>query len=323
EIKAGVVGAVKSTYGKKQDLHSNSDPKNPASAPKLPSPDVQIRLDNLPSSKPLDTAEMYKPKAPAAAKDSAKDPAKDSAKEPSKEPAMAGMTAAKPAVAAQPAEPAAKAAKALEAFAEPAPGKEKPVQEAVDYREFEYKGNLFSTYLIFEYGDTVYFIDQHAAHERLIYNTLMDRLAKREIMSQPLLFGYVFDTNPEEARFLSANLELISELGFEISEFGPASFKVDAVPLDLQDIEIKDFIDEILSRVGELKAIKLQDILKDKIAMTACKHAIKGGWSLTESEIKELFRLLGGDWGLKCPHGRPICVRLTRTDIEKMFKRIV
>ncbi|MCD8294187.1 MAG: DNA mismatch repair endonuclease MutL [Clostridia bacterium] len=325
EITAGVVGQVKSTYGKNAPLHSNQGLSKDSQTPRLPTPDTQVRLDNLPSGySSLQTGGIFVtgPKTSPA-------PVKEPGNEPLKEPSMAGAAAARPAASRPVPEGTVPEGTAPEKESEnvsapaPAAKKEKPVQEVLDYRDFEYKGNLFSTYLIFEYADTVYFIDQHAAHERLIYNALMERLARREVLSQPLLFGYVFSTNAEEARFLSSNLGLISEIGFEISEFGPNSFKVDAVPLDLQDIEIKDFIDEILSMTGELKAIKLADLLKDRIAMTACKHAIKGGWELSESEIKELFRLLGGDWGLKCPHGRPICVRLTKTDIEKMFKRIV
>ena len=91
----------------------------------------------------------------------------------------------------------------------------------------------------------------------------------------------------------------------------------------MQDINIKEFFDDILAEVDGLKEIKIEDVLKDKIAMTACKHAIKGGMQLTEGEIDALFKLLDGNMGLKCPHGRPVCVTLKKKDIEKMFKRIV
>lgn len=72
-----------------------------------------------------------------------------------------------------------------------------------------------------------------------------------------------------------------------------------------------------------MRAVKLSELLRDKIAMTACKHAVKGGMDLTESEKEKLFTMLHGDMGLKCPHGRPIAVKLTKYEIEKMFKRIV
>lgn len=196
-------------------------------------------------------------------------------------------------------------------------------QQQIEYEEFKYKGNLFNTYLIFEHRDNVYFIDQHAAHERLIYDGLMDKLKKRKIVTQPLLCAYLFETNAGETQFIEQHLPLLSNMGVEVSPFGVNSFRVDAIPVDLQDINIKDFFDEILSNVDSLKAIRLEDMLKDKLAMTACKHAIKGGMRLTDQEIEKLFKMLKGDWGLKCPHGRPVCVNLKKTDIEKMFKRIV
>ncbi len=200
---------------------------------------------------------------------------------------------------------------------------QKKRQQSIEYDEFKYKGNLFNTYLIYEMRDIVYIIDQHAAHERLIYDALMDKLKKRKIMTQPLLCSYLFETNAGETRFIEQNMPLLKEMGFEVNSFGANSFRVDAVPVDLQDINIKDFIDEILSNLDELKTIKLEDILKDKLATTACKHAVKGGMQLTDKEVDTLFRMLEGNWGLKCPHGRPVCVKLNKSDVEKMFKRIV
>lgn len=200
---------------------------------------------------------------------------------------------------------------------------EKSRQQRIEYEEFKYKGDLFNTYLIYEHRDDVYIIDQHAAHERLIYNSLIEKLKNRKIITQPLLCSYLFETNAGETAFIEQNIPLLREMGFEVNRFGINSYRVDAIPVDLQEINIKDFIDEILSRIDELKGIKLEDILKDKLATTACKHAIKGGMRLTDKEIDTLFRMLEGDWGLKCPHGRPVCVNLKKSDIEKMFKRIV
>ena len=91
----------------------------------------------------------------------------------------------------------------------------------------------------------------------------------------------------------------------------------------MQEIDLKGFFDDLLGEVGSLKGIRLTQLLRDKIAMTACKHAVKGGMMLTDSEKEKLFEMLHGDMGLKCPHGRPVAVRLTKYEIEKMFKRIV
>ncbi len=201
--------------------------------------------------------------------------------------------------------------------------KKKEEQQKIDYVSCKYKGNLFNTYLIYEVADTVYIIDQHAAHERLIYDRLREKLAKRDIARQALLVPYIFTANPAEARFLEEKQPLLRTMGFGIAPFGFESFRIDEVPVDLQDINIKEFFDDILAEVDGLKEIKIEDVLKDKIAMTACKHAIKGGMQLTEGEIDALFKLLDGNMGLKCPHGRPVCVTLKKKDIEKMFKRIV
>ena len=134
---------------------------------------------------------------------------------------------------------------------------------------------------------------------------------------------YLFSTNPQETEFIENNIGLIRSLGFDLKPFGSASFRVDEVPTDLQDINLEKFFGELLSDLKNLKDIKLEDILKDKIATTACKHAVKGGMQLTDAEVSELFKMLKGNMGLKCPHGRPVCVTMTKKDIEKMFKRIV
>ena len=201
--------------------------------------------------------------------------------------------------------------------------KKKTEQQKVEVKSCKYKGDLFNTYLIFELGDTVFFIDQHAAHERLIFEELNKKLKDRAIIKQPMLVPFIFNTNAVETRFMEKNIKLLRSMGFGISPFGMGSFRVDEVPVDLQEIDIKGFIDEILSQVDSLKNINLEDILKEKLAMAACKHAIKGGMKLTSQEIDALFGMLEGNMGLKCPHGRPVCVALTKRDVEKMFKRIV
>lgn len=196
-------------------------------------------------------------------------------------------------------------------------------QQFIDYSTCKYKGNLFNTYLLYEYNERVYMIDQHAAHERLIYDNLMKRLAERKIVKQPLLVPYIFEINPQEERILEEKLYVLRSMGFGIEPFGLGSFKIDEVPVDLQDINVKEFIGEILADIEGLKNAGLEDVLKDKIATVACKHAVKGGMQLTDGEIDALFKMIDGNMGLKCPHGRPVCVVLTKREIEKMFKRIV
>lgn len=200
---------------------------------------------------------------------------------------------------------------------------QKAKQQKIIFENAVFKGCLFNTYLLYEEGDNVYIIDQHAAHERLIFNRLKEEMDSRTVVRQPMLVPYVLNLNREEFDFLSENTKTLEEIGFEIEEFGANCFKVSAVPLDLQNIDIGGFFTEVLREVGTLRGIRLSEILRDKLAMAACKHAVKGGMSLTDSEKDKLFEMLHGDMGLKCPHGRPIAVKLTKTEFEKMFKRIV
>ena len=201
--------------------------------------------------------------------------------------------------------------------------REKAKQQKFVFENAVYKGSLFNTYLIYEEGDNAYIIDQHAAHERLIFDRLKAEMEARKVVSQPMLVPYILTLNREEGAFFAEHLETIRDIGFDIEEFGGGSFKISAVPLDLQDIDLSAFFADVLAEVGTLRAIKLSELLRDKLAMTACKHAVKGGMLLTDAEQQALFAMLHGDMGLKCPHGRPVAVRMTKAEIEKLFKRIV
>lgn len=196
-------------------------------------------------------------------------------------------------------------------------------QEKFVCRDFTYKGNLFNTYLLYEIGGEVYIIDQHAAHERLIYDRFRKQVEERNVARQGMLVPYIISLTPEENSFMEENLMLIREMGFDIEQFGINAYRVCEVPADLKYLDFAAFFDELLSDVSGLKSIKMADVLKDKIAMAACKHAVKGGMELTKQEADGLLAEMHGDMGLKCPHGRPVAVKLTKYQIEKMFKRIV
>ncbi len=196
-------------------------------------------------------------------------------------------------------------------------------QERVDVKSLEYKGELFRTYLIYEYGDCAYILDQHAAHERLIYDRLREKTEQRAIVSQPMLMPYILEVNAAEYAFLEKNFGVLHELGFEAGAFGGTSIKVSAVPADLMGLDLKAFFGEILGSMESLRAIKLPDLLKDKLASAACKAAVKGGEKLTDEEARSLIERTEGDMGLKCPHGRPVAVKVKKSEMEKLFKRIV
>lgn len=195
-------------------------------------------------------------------------------------------------------------------------------QNRIDVSSCVYVGKMFNTYLIYECKDDIYIIDQHAAHERLIFNRLKQQMANRQVVQQPMLIPYELSLNVFEREFIREHISEIREMGFDLEENGE-NFAVHAIPLDLQHIDLKAFFGDILNDIDGYRAIRLTDILKDKLASAACKAAVKGGMDLTREEIDALFALMDGDMGLKCPHGRPVVVKMPRTELEKMFKRIV
>ncbi len=184
-------------------------------------------------------------------------------------------------------------------------------------------GKIFNTYLIVEVDDDVFFIDQHAAHERVLYEKFKAQYDSKSIAVQPLLFPYVLSLNPLESNIIEENLETMQELGFDISEFGNNTYKVNAVPAIVSEMNFDTFFNEFLSdSKNTLK--KSSDLIKDYLMQHSCKNAIKGGNDLTDSEINQLFNQMGKEKiALFCPHGRPIAIRISKSEVEKWFKRIV
>ena len=200
----------------------------------------------------------------------------------------------------------------------------KSKQNKIDVLNCTYAGKLFNTYLVYERGDELFIIDQHAAHERLIFNRLTEQMKNKQTLEQQtMLVPYEIKLNAFESSFMRERLEDIRQMGFDVTEYSENLFKVYAVPMELQSIDLGKFFNDILAEINGYRAIKLEEILKDKLASAACKAAVKGGMDLTRGEIDELFALMDGDMGLKCPHGRPVVVKMTKKQLEKMFKRIV
>jgi len=196
-------------------------------------------------------------------------------------------------------------------------------QEKIDPDSLLFCGAVFQTYLIYECGDDAYLVDQHAAHERLIFNRLKEKCERGAATSQPMLLPYLLNVNAQEFAFLTAQFNALRSLGFEIEEFGDASVKVSAVPVDLFGMNLEKFFAEVLSSMESLRAVRLSDIVKDKLASMACKAAVKGGEKLTEEEARALIGDMKGDMTMKCPHGRPAVVKVSKKEFEKLFKRIV
>lgn len=186
--------------------------------------------------------------------------------------------------------------------------------------EIKIIGVIFKTYIITELGDAVYIIDQHAMHERQLYDKLKREIDQNEIAKQDLLFPYEFSLKFEDAEKFSQKLPNLKEIGFEIVENG-LDFKIKTVPFLLSSINLAKFVDDILSD-EVLKEKKASEFINEKLCQTACKHAIRAGDSVTKEEISYLIEEMKKGV-LLCPHGRPIIVKITKTDFEKMFKRVL
>lgn len=201
--------------------------------------------------------------------------------------------------------------------------KENLVQQKID-ETINYKiiGTLFNTYIIVESNNTAYVFDQHAGHERILFDNLIKMFEEKKLISQPLLLPYVFTVNEIEDDLIQNNFESFENFGFEIEPFGNCIYKISSIPSILDGINLKEFINDMLSNTIKISATNEQ--IKNKFATMACKAAIKGGQKLSEREIKILLKkVLSNNTTLLCPHGRPICVKLTEYEIEKMFKRII
>lgn len=203
-------------------------------------------------------------------------------------------------------------------------GKDEIKQQTFDIkRNLSFVGQALNTFIILEDGIDLYFVDQHAAHERFIFDKLVNQMNNNKVEIQPMLLPYIFSVNPEEFDFLTANIELFNSIGIGICEFGGLTFKINSIPVCLQEVNLSVFISELLSDLNTLKTITLTDLLKEKIAQKACKSAIKAGDKLSTEEINQLIIKLNDNLGLKCPHGRPVAVKISRTELDKWFKRII
>jgi len=190
-------------------------------------------------------------------------------------------------------------------------------------KELKVIGQALNTFLILEDGQDLYFIDQHAAHEKLMFDKINKAYSDGDMIKQPLLIPFVLNVNNEEYQFILSKINVIYDMGIEISEFGRNAFKISTVPAFLSDINLQKFFNDILNDLDVLKSLTLNDVLFEKLAQKACKSAIKAGDKLSQIEIDTLLNELKNNLGLKCPHGRPVAIKITRTEIDKWFKRIV
>lgn len=199
----------------------------------------------------------------------------------------------------------------------------KSEQEKIETQQnFRVVGQVLKTYLVLECGEDIYFVDQHAAHERLLFDKLAEEFSNGKLEIQNLLVPYKFPVNGKESEFLIERLKDFRDMGIDINEYDDGEFVVYALPLSILDMDLKEFFDDVLSDLS-FRQITIPELIRDKLAKKACKAAIKSGKTLSQSEIDALLEKMKGDMGLKCPHGRPVAIKITRTEIDKWFKRIV
>lgn len=196
-------------------------------------------------------------------------------------------------------------------------------EEPVAEEEIRILGQIFDTYLLISTKQFMYIIDQHAAHERMLYDKLTKEIESNYISSQILLMPQIIEVSAQDASFLSEILPELQGIGLDIEEFGVNSFKITAVPTIFCGFKFKNYIDELLENKRSYQQIKVKDLLRDKLAMTACKAAIKGGDTLNEMEIRYLLSMMKDGLPLQCPHGRPAIIKLDRKDMDKIFKRVL
>lgn len=185
-------------------------------------------------------------------------------------------------------------------------------------------GVIFKTYIIIEYKNSMLLVDQHAGHERVLFDKMMEELSNNKLAIQPLMVPFILDVNPIEKNYILEHLSDLKDLGFDVDEFGENTFKVSSVPYILDDINFKGFFDEFLQDMKNPKQFTFAGSFRNKVASMACKAAVKGGDELAESEVKKLIELfIENNTKLLCPHGRPVVIKVTESELEKWFKRIV
>ncbi len=185
-------------------------------------------------------------------------------------------------------------------------------------------GQVFQTYWIFEYGDKMYVMDQHAAHERVLFERFMKNYESRKISSQYLSPPVIITLTMQEEQLLNTYMDAFQKLGFEIEPFGGRDFAIRAVPYDLGTIDSGDLFLSLLNNLEVSQKVEDLDIYIHRVATEACKAAVKGGGELSVEEAKSLVdQLFECEDPYHCPHGRPTIFSISRSDLEKKFKRIV
>jgi len=192
-----------------------------------------------------------------------------------------------------------------------------------DFSNYKVIGEIFDEFLILEYENNMILMDFHAGHERLNYDKFAKMVQERDVVIQDLLIPYVQEMTESELQFILNLRPSLTELGFDIDGFGDKSVIINSVPMQLKDINLKNFVDDMLHDMKNIRP-KLNNEITSYLMQKACKSSVKSGMKLSDLEIKELLKQLDMKKPvLLCPHGRPVVTVMSKNQIEKMFKRIV
>lgn len=191
--------------------------------------------------------------------------------------------------------------------------------------EYRLIGQVFDTYWLVQFRDSLYIIDQHAAHERVLYERTLKGMKTREFTSQYLSPPIILSLSMQEARILEENMDRFTRIGFEIEPFGGEEYAVRAVPDNLFSIAKKELLMEMIDDLSEgLTTAMTPEMIDEKVASMSCKAAVKGNSRLSAREVDALIgELLTLENPYHCPHGRPTIIAMTKRELEKKFKRIV
>jgi DNA mismatch repair protein MutL len=181
-------------------------------------------------------------------------------------------------------------------------------------------GELFNTYLLVEQGEEAFLIDKHAAHERILFDKL--KANQETISSQMLLKPVPCNLSADAAAVLLENKALLEELGFEIDPFGDNTVLLRQIPMDLSPDEALQTAESLAADLLSGRREKKENLRDELLHTIACKAAIKAGWHTDQRELLVLAKEVMAREDLKyCPHGRPICITLSKKQLEKQFKR--
>ena len=194
-------------------------------------------------------------------------------------------------------------------------------------KKAEYKliGQVFETYWLVEFENSLYIIDQHAAHERVLYERTLKEMKNREFTAQYLSPPIILSLSMQEAQVLNENMDRFTRIGFEIEPFGGEEYAVSAIPDNLFGIAKKELLLEMLDDLADgISTSMTPELIDEKVASMSCKAAVKGNNRLSAQEADALIgELLLLENPYHCPHGRPTIIAMTQRELEKKFKRIV